>query len=130
MNLSNLPDSAQHLVNILGMDAAMALIEAHGGTRLYVPTLARLTPEHPLSALLGYAAARKLCDALSGPELRVPLCPQIKRAVAVAEFMAGVPASILARRFKTTETTIWRWVKAADAQRCNRTPDMFEEIGV
>jgi hypothetical protein len=135
----NLPDSAQRLVDILGMDAAMALIEAHGGTRIYIPMPKFIRPDHPLAVLLGTEGAQKLCRAKLGGvlddnggegTLRVPLCPRIRQAAAVAQFGLGESAASLARRFKVTEKTIYEWVNKAGAQRCRRTLDMFEEISV
>ena len=54
-----LPGMLSIVARIAGVDAALRLAEAHGGTRLYVPRDVR--PGHELARVLGVQAARLVC---------------------------------------------------------------------
>ena len=59
------------LLELLGEDATLALIEAYGGTRVGVPQTA--PKEHPLRTLLGEADFARLMKGFGGAEISVPL---------------------------------------------------------
>ena len=48
------------LESVIGADATLSLIEAKGGTNIFIP--ATITPDHWLVDLLGSDAATKLCQ--------------------------------------------------------------------
>jgi len=56
---------------LLGLRATLAVIDAHGGTRLYIPKA--LAIDHPLIGLVGVDAASRLVTEWGGEELEVPL---------------------------------------------------------
>ncbi len=60
-----------HLTELLGESATVALIEAHGGTRLSVPRRADAAPE--LREKMGDAGFLKLVQYFGGSVLSVPL---------------------------------------------------------
>lgn len=122
--LLKLPDSAQRLVNLIGHDAAIALIERYGGTRIYVPH----KPNTVLTELLGQEAAATLAKTHGGNEkFKVPLCPDLKRLAALTLWDQGLSAPKIARRIGRHEETVRRWIAQAEAQRGRqRNRDLFE----
>lgn len=80
--LYELPDSVHILIAVIGVPAALALVERYRGVRLFVPVHKRqITPDHPLARCIGVEAARKLVQEYSGYELSVPRCLAAMRAV-------------------------------------------------
>lgn len=86
--MKRLPSTVQEIAEIIGRDNALYLIgqlptckRSGGGTEvlLYVPTLNRLTPDHRLVRVLGYALARKFCANLGGQLLKPANCNGIVR---------------------------------------------------
>lgn len=58
-----LPPGTQEVADAIGVDAALKLVEAHGGTRIFIP--ASCDKDHWLAQLLGHRVALKLCEAYS-----------------------------------------------------------------
>jgi hypothetical protein len=124
----NLPERLQCLVDLVGFDAAIALVDTHGGTRIFIPTSERLTAEHPLANLLGVEAACRFAKRYGGADWSVPLGVPLKRIAAVRLYRDGASAKSLARRYGVTESAIYRWVAGDDAQRYrSRNGDLFED---
>ena len=70
LSLPPVPHEIRWLSDIIGAEATLALIEAHGGTRLYMPKRsAGSTPE----AAIGPEAAAKLAESHGGETLRIPI---------------------------------------------------------
>lgn len=64
------PHELHWLSNVIGAEATVALIEAHGGTRLYVPK----KPEGSgLETTLGAKAAAALATQFGGESPRIPV---------------------------------------------------------
>ncbi len=57
---ATLPAVLQEIAEVAGLDAAWALARAKGGTTIFLPR--RVGPRHWLSGIVGYEAARKICD--------------------------------------------------------------------
>lgn len=51
---------ALEIAEVIGVDMAEALIEAYGGTRIYIPR--KIHPEHSLAKCIGLRPAMKLCE--------------------------------------------------------------------
>lgn len=86
--MKRLPRSVQEIAEVIGREDALYLIgqmpqvkRSNGGNEvlLYVPTLNRLTPDHRLVRVLGYALARKFCVNLGGQLLKPGNCNGIVR---------------------------------------------------
>ncbi|WP_111745581.1 Mor transcription activator family protein [Salinisphaera orenii] len=103
-----LPDSVHALIEVIGIQAALRLIEAFGGTDVYVPR--RPTPE--LESLLGLGPAQALVDHYyaGSDKLKLPRCAAAMRSLLhrriVAAYHDGASAAELARGHGCTE----RWV--------------------
>lgn len=61
-----LPALLQDFVRLIGLTATIAIVQAYGGVRLYVPKQA--VPDHPLTKLIGLENLNALCVAVGGEE--------------------------------------------------------------
>lgn len=86
--MKRLPSTVQEIAEIIGREDALYLIgqlptckrgDGRNEVLLYVPTLNRLTPDHRLVRVLGYALARKFCANLGGQLLKPANCNGIVR---------------------------------------------------
>lgn len=65
------PAELAWLCDPLGVDATLALIEARGGTRVYVP--AQPDAECEIARIIGLPATQALAKRFGGEHIRVPL---------------------------------------------------------
>lgn len=102
-----LPPMARALRRICGIQGLCALVQAHRGQQLYVPSPARIDG-HPITDLIGRDAAHRLADEFGGAHITVPLCLGALRADRDREiwrrYMDGASAGRLARDYGMT----WR----------------------
>jgi hypothetical protein len=109
--LEALPASARDLAGIVGLPAAIGLLERFGGmTALYVPK--DVSPGHDLARIMGEAAARKLSSVYGGDYLRnIPRCAGAMRAVrdraVVRRKSEGAAPRDIAQEFGLTERWVW-----------------------
>lgn len=54
----------------VGVDVAKKIVKAYGGTRLYIPKIAK--PDHPLAILIGFDNAAKLGIYFLGDRVVIP----------------------------------------------------------
>lgn len=79
LTLEQLPSLAQELADAIGLPATLRLVDALGGTRIYVPEHAG--PDHLLTRAIGQADADRLCDVFAHDTLELPKCLDGIRAV-------------------------------------------------
>ena len=112
------PAELSWLVDVIGEQATLALIEGAGGTRVQIPD--RITPECPLAALVGVDAARKMKRAFGMLRIKVPLArgkwPGAWRASIYRA--RGMTVAQIARRMGVVEDTVRVMLqpRAADRQ--------------
>jgi len=51
-----LPPLLQDFERIIGLAATLDLVRAYGGLRIYIPTPARVRPDHPIAKIIGVDA--------------------------------------------------------------------------
>lgn len=107
------PAEVAHLVQILGIPATFALVEARGGTRLYVP----MTPTPELESLIGPEAAYELAKAWGRCMLKVPLARTWRIRVQRAR---GASYSEIALTMKCTVDSVWRVLSQSPSQTRHR----------
>lgn len=105
------PAELASLATVLGAAGTLALIEKHGGTRLYVP---KLRPGDDLSQLLGPEAAETLVRQVGGNSIKVPLA---KRWRCLVYRSQGSTYRQIALRLGVTEDVVHRWLQAAAMTR-------------
>lgn len=65
-----LPPLLREIVARTDLAAALALVRAYGGIRLYVPV--KFDPDHPLAKLIGHAHLAALVERYAGDILEIP----------------------------------------------------------
>ena len=129
VRLEDLPESLRDIVDLVGVQAAVRLVENFGGlTKLYVPK--RVDEDHVLAKKLGLKTARALAEEYGGDEIRnIPRCLASIRAVRNARirgaFDAGASAASLALRFGLTERQIWNILSAGASASAERQSELF-----
>jgi hypothetical protein len=98
-----------HLTELLGECATIALIEAHGGTRLSVPRSA--DGDAALRTALGDAAFLKLVQYFGGSVLAVPLARAWRAKIYRSR--DGLTYAQIARRCGVTESAVFRMLSGA-----------------
>lgn len=100
------------LILAIGTHLALRLVSERGGTRIYIPTVARLKDDCPLARIIGAAAAEKLSQrwAVSdGQWVTIPMARAYMRRRRDREIRArygAETAAALAREFETSERNI------------------------
>lgn len=103
-----LPQTAQDIVDVIGMDAAMALVRRYPGIPLKVPKGRRLDGAmvQRLSSEIGPDAAMKFIRHYKGEVVVIPRCADALRAMRnkqiIAQYGNGVTVADLARKYKLT----------------------------
>lgn len=105
-----LPPILQDFVELIGLQHTLALVQAYGGVRLYVPKL-QLEDDHPLVRQIGREAAEKLQAMYGGePHFDIPKAERAVRAVRDARIRhlrgTGAPVRTLALDHRLTERQI------------------------
>lgn len=115
-----LTESLRHL---LGADALVALTEAFGGRRLYVPQ--DLGPEHPIVRAIGAAAAGKLARRYSLAFIRVPLARELRARHYRAQ---GLSNGEIATKLGITETGVDKLFARMDRPPAKGSGQLFLNI--
>jgi hypothetical protein len=98
----------QAIAEIIGEDAAFAMIAKLGGRDVYVPKTP-IVVDHPLAKAVGITDARRICDAMAGQTLQIPTStPMIRRRAIVAALKAGETRLEIARRLCISPRTVER----------------------
>ncbi|MDX8386392.1 MAG: Mor transcription activator family protein [Gallionella sp.] len=103
-----LPQMLQDLVAMITLPATMKIVEARGGTALYVP-VRHLRDEHYLVKLIGREAAEILQHEYHGEELSIPTALKALRAIRNNEIRAKrryMSQSMLAREYRMSGRNI------------------------
>lgn len=109
LDVQQLPGSLSDVIDVIGIDATLRLVEHLGGTRLYIPEA--ITPEHPVVAMLGHHNGFALAERFGGEQLLLPRCIAAVRAVRDASIRAqragGASTKKLALSHGLTERQIY-----------------------
>ncbi|MBX3506863.1 MAG: hypothetical protein KF895_15390 [Parvibaculum sp.] len=109
-SFSWLPPQLRELAELIGVEAALALADAVGGTRTYFPK--SVGDDHWLLKTLGSEAAAAICNRYGGNYLTLPLGPN--RGIAAmrrrrdAALAAGASADEAARQSGYTVRSVYR----------------------
>lgn len=106
--LEYLPDSIQEMIEVIGLQATLLIVEERGGIRLCVPT--KVKSDNWLTKLIGTEAMIKLVDYYCGEEVDIPRCASAIKAAQdqkiFEKLKSGVSQAKLAREFGYTERGI------------------------
>jgi hypothetical protein len=70
INIDYLPDGLRDLIDVVGLEPALAFVKKFGGVRYAVPK--KLSEQHELARLMGFDAAQKMVDMYRGEYLVFP----------------------------------------------------------
>ena len=91
----------------------VALADAFGGTRLYMPT--KMTEGHRLAKVIGFHAALRLWDGIGPGSFRVP----VARALRASHYRAqGHSVAVIARQLGMTETGVSKLLRRKGNGTC------------
>lgn len=101
-----LPESLREIAFHCGLDAALRLVDAHGGTEICIPTHGACASGRALATLIGEPAAADLIRAWPGCRLPVPRCASLRRDLRdqaiIDNYDQGTPVRDLARQHQLT----------------------------
>jgi hypothetical protein len=113
-----LPPLLQDFERIIGLAATLDLVHAYGGLRIFIPTPARVRPDHPFAQIIGVDRLVALAEVYGANE-HFPL-PKAERALLavrnariVQAYATHKTARELAAEYHLTERQIERIVAAA-----------------
>ncbi|TGG92514.1 hypothetical protein E4656_13665 [Natronospirillum operosum] len=107
LSADNLPESLAEIVDAIGLESALKLVEALPGVRVYVPQ--QMPADHQLVTILGQEAAMLLAEHFGGEALNVARCLHALRGVRNTEIWQArhLGAARLALRFGLTERQVY-----------------------
>lgn len=113
----DLHEKAAELAGLIGLPALLRLVERWGGLHLYVPE--RIREDHPLAAVIGIDAARKLSEVYGRDVIPVPACKSAVNRARDRLLRAlyrdhAWPAHRIAWHTGLTERHVWRILAASD----------------
>lgn len=126
LSLAHLPPSARELIDVIGLQATLKLVEARGGRVLPIPKGKRragVAQLDELAEIVGLDAAKRLSRRYGGAPLSIPLCTSAVRAARdealqarfdhlSAKMSARAAVGQLVGEFgPISESTVWRILK-------------------
>lgn len=119
MEPAHLPESLLEIVDLIGLQAATALVKWRGGTYAYIPSRLREDDSRELVAVVGLPAAQQLSRQYGNSRIYIPRAHRLllarRNQAIVQAYDAGTPASALCLRYGLTERQIWRILQSAPA---------------
>lgn len=113
-----LPELLRDFERLIGLAATLDLVRVYGGLRIYIPTPARVQPDHPFAKIIGVERLMALAEVY-GAEQHFPLPKAEKALLAVRNarmvhaYTTHKTARELAAEFHLTERQVERIVAAA-----------------
>ncbi|MCX7069234.1 MAG: hypothetical protein NTW85_16300 [Methylococcales bacterium] len=105
-----LSNRTKELIQVVGYDAAIALVNHFGGRHLNIPK--KLKHNHLLVSLIDFSVFEKLCKYYGGTVLEIDLCTRFfchqKQLLIMDSVKLGMTNAQLAKQFNTTERQIRR----------------------
>lgn len=128
--LALLPSRVAELVDVVGLAAALKLVELRGGGRLEVPK--RVKAEHWLVEHIGLEALAKLVAYYNGERIEIDRCFKvllmIQERVIVAAHDNGASNWQLAKQYGYTERGIRKLRKRVEQAQPSANLDLFADF--
>lgn len=129
VSADDLPPRLAQLAELIGLTATLRLVEARGGTVVYVPDVA--TTEHWLARLLGIAALERLVRAYPRDFIPVDRAAAALRAARdrhiVARHRDGQSTASLALDYHLTQRQVFN-ILARGGMSDDSQPDLFQGV--
>lgn len=133
-SLALLPKRVAELVKVVGLEAALKLVELRGGRRLEVPK--HVKPGHWLVEHIGLDALSKLVAYYGEERIEIDRCAYVVRALKeqakeqaiVTEYANGASNAQLAEKYQYTERGIRKLRKRVERQQPSPNLDLFADF--
>ncbi|TCM61901.1 Mor transcription activator family protein [Acinetobacter calcoaceticus] len=127
-----MPRSYAFVTKLIGVEAALNLINAYGGTSIFIPCKHALNINNDITHVVGLKCLQRLSDQLGNATIEIPMGTPIKIAMrnrAIRELAKKESKPKLARRFNVTLRTIRSIVNGEEKLKKNddRNLDLFEQ---
>jgi Mor family transcriptional regulator len=123
-----LPENLKDIIQVIGLQSALKLVEELGGIRMYIPE--KLSTKHVLIQAVGKTDAEKISRHYAGDYLYFPRCMDALRSMRNASIIndrnQGTPTATLALKYKLTERQVQNILAAAQQQKDERQQDLFQ----
>ena len=109
LDLSLLEPLLRDMVQLVGLQATLAIVRQHGGTRLWFPNDPK--PESPMVALVGIDNARRLCLHFGADRPTIPKAQAALQALRDADIRdnpQGLSVPQLTRKHGLTERRVYQ----------------------
>lgn len=116
VRIDDLPETIQSLVDLIGIDATMRIVEERGGIRLYVPKTA--DQDHPIAGWIGTDPFEALVSMYGGEEIDVPRCEAAMQSVKRRQILIDLQSNsiaMVARKHQYTERGVRKLLRRAEA---------------
>lgn len=128
-----MPKNFAFVTKLLGVEAALNLINTYGGTGIFVPHKHALNVDHEIANSIGYKNLHLLSEQLGNNTIEIPIGAPI--TVAMRNRMIrnlakkNEPKSKIARKFGVTQRTIRTIVNCEEKLKVNedRNYDLFSD---
>lgn len=110
LSAEDLPESVKDVLESIGLEATLKLIERFGGSRVYVPRPDFITEDHDVARAIGVPLARKLAALCRNERMGLPRAAKaISRARdrVLRSDLASMSVSQCARKYKMTERNVY-----------------------
>jgi len=128
--LALLPTRVAELVDVVGLPAALKIVELRGGGRLEVPK--HVKSGHWLVEHIGLEALTKLVAYYNGERIEIDRCADLLRAIQeriiVAAHDNGASNWQLAQQYGYTERGIRKLRKRVESQQPSANLDLFMDL--
>ena len=128
IDADDLPPRLRALAALIGLPAMLRLVEARGGTRIYVPDAA--TTEHWMARLIGLPALQQLVSVHAREYLELDRAAAALRAARdrqiVEQVHAGASTARIALEFGLTQRQVFNILARATAG-VDDEPDLFRQ---
>ena len=108
LNPDYFPQSVRELVDVIGLEPTLKLVNERGGTRIFIPV--KTDSKHWLNDCIGAEAFTKLVAVYQGMELELPKCQAallaLREEQIAQEFENGATNAELALKYGYTERGI------------------------
>lgn len=105
------------IVRVIGLPAALRLVQAFSGTRIYLPHPTRVKPHGPVARALGVEAAVQLSSWWPQCEIEIPKSDRLLRRARDRAIRAEPKAMLvrdLAKKYDLTERQVYNIRASAD----------------
>lgn len=127
-NHTDLPESLQQMIEAIGENATLGLVEAFPGTTQRLPAISNVSSHH-FVPVIGEVLLMGLVKSLGGSrDVYIPRCldgMRKKRDQAIVrEYLAGAKVNDLALKYHLSDRHIWRILKETNMQD-DRQSELF-----